>query len=384
MRQETQVALLKRALARIADKSTDMIERPTETLPVETYFDPAWLKREEAAIFRRYPSVIAHRAQMPKPGDFVTASIAGTPILAMRGADGTVGAFINVCRHRGTLLMPERAGHVSKAMVCRYHAWSYALDGSILAIPHREAFEGFDCAAHGLVRLPSEERHGFVWVTPDPTGNIDVASHLGAMDDDLAGLHLGDHAIYRPGTFARALNWKLIVDIFVEAYHVRHAHRSSIYPIFFDNLGLHDRFGPHTRNVFPTRKILALPKDEAEWSIRAGANVLYQIFPSTLMLVQPDHVSVFHYAPDGTERTSVNFYTLIPGSPQTDKAAEYWNKNVDILRAAIEEDFEMGEAIQRGLRSGANARLNLGRNEQSIYWFHQSVEAALRAAEETK
>ena len=380
MRQETQIALLKRALARIAEKSTDMIERTTATLPVETYFDPAWLKREEAAIFRRYPSIVGHRAQLPNPGDYVTATVAGVPILAVRGADRAVRAFVNVCRHRGTILAPERAGHVSKAFVCRYHAWSYNLDGSILAIPHREAFADFDCAAHGLVALPCDERHGFIWVTPDPAGRIDVAAHLGTLDEDFAALNLDAHVTFRPGSFTKALNWKLIVDIFVEAYHVRHAHRNSIYPIFFDNLGLHDRIGPHTRNVFPTRKILALPKDKSAWSIRAGANVLYQIFPSSLMLVQPDHVSVFHYVPVGADRTSVDFYTLIPEPPQTGKATEYWNKNVDILRAAIEEDFEMGEAIQQGLRSGANARLNLGRNEQSIYWFHQTVEAALREA----
>jgi hypothetical protein len=173
----------------------------------------------------------------------------------------------------------------------------------------------------------------------------------------------------------RALSWKLAIDVFLESYHLRPTHRTSIYGMFFDNVGLVDPIGPHLRNVFPKRTIRELAGvPEAEWSLRRHANVLFHLFPNTLVLIEPDHAAVLHLWPDGPARSVLTAYTLVPEPPATDKARAYWDANNAILYSAIEEDFAMGESIQRGLASSANRELVFGAFEHALAHFHRQIE----------
>jgi hypothetical protein len=148
--------------------------------------------------------------------------------------------------------------------------------------------------------------------------------------------------------------------------------------MFFDNVGLSDTFGPHIRGYFPKRTIADLRgTDRAGWSAREHGNVLYFIFPCTLMLVQRDHVNVFNVLPRGARETEVSGYTLIPEAPQTEKARRYWDRNIGILLGATEEDFAMGVSIQQGLDAGASHAFRFGRFEQAIGWFHAALQAAI-------
>jgi phenylpropionate dioxygenase-like ring-hydroxylating dioxygenase large terminal subunit len=173
----------------------------------------------------------------------------------------------------------------------------------------------------------------------------------------------------------RALSWKLAIDVFLEAYHLRPTHRDSIYTMFFDNLGLVDRVGPHLRNVFPKRTIRELAGvPENEWRIRQHANVLFHLFPNTLVLVEPDHAAVLHLWPTGPGTCLLTSYMLVPEEPKTDKARAYWDANDRILLNAIAEDFAMGESIQRGLASGANSEVVFGAFEHALAHFHAQIE----------
>ena len=108
---------------------------------------------------------------------------------------------------------------------------------------------------------------------------------------DLASYKFDNHIAYKPQLIQKAHNWKVGIEIFLEGYHVRTAHRSTIAPMFFDNVGLYDRFRPHMRNIFPKKRIMELiDKDQKDWQIRANANILYFIFPNSLILVEPDDV----------------------------------------------------------------------------------------------
>jgi hypothetical protein len=153
--------------------------------------------------------------------------------------------------------------------------------------------------------------------------------------------------------------------------------------MFFDNVGLVDPIGPHLRNVFPKRSIRELAGrelaglPESEWSLRRHANLLFHLFPSTLILVEPDHAAVLHLWPDGPTRTRLQSYTLVPEPPATDKARAYWDANNAILYGATAEDFERGESIQRGLASGANPALTFAAYEHALTHFHAHVDAQL-------
>ncbi|HWO26320.1 MAG TPA: SRPBCC family protein [Kofleriaceae bacterium] len=386
MHRDLQAALVRRVLAHLEQRTTDAEAAPS-TVPVAAYADPARLERERARLFRDLPLAIGHASQLPAPGDFITHDATGAPLLVVRTDDGAVAAYLNVCRHRGTRVEAAPCGQ-RKAFVCPYHAWSYGRDGRLLGVPHEDGFAGLDRDARGLVRVPAGVAAGFVFVRPRPPApgealdlGPELAAWLGPLAADLDGFGCATSHVYDPRTQARALSWKLAIDVFLESYHLRTTHRSTIYGMFFDNLGLVDPVGPHTRNVFPKRSIrelAALPdlaaRPESEWSLRRHANVLFHLFPNTLILVQPDHAAVLHLWPDGPARAVLTSYTLVLEPPATDKARAYWDANNKILYDAIAEDFQMGESIQRGLASGANQELVFGAFEHALAHFHRQIE----------
>jgi phenylpropionate dioxygenase-like ring-hydroxylating dioxygenase large terminal subunit len=379
MEAKTQTTLVKRALAHVAARTTDSDGAPT-TIAAATYLGEERLAREQAKIFRALPVAVAHVSELASPGDFVTHDLSGLPLLVVRGDDGKVSAFFNVCRHRGTRVEDLPCGS-KKAFVCPYHAWSYARDGHLLGIPHDEGFEGIDRQSRGLVRIPAGEAAGLVWVrasraTSEADAALDVRAYLGPLADQLDGFGLATSHVYAPRAYTKEMNWKLAFDIFLEAYHLRAAHKDSIYGIFFDNIGLVDRVGPHRRTVFPKRSIRELdgqPDEIVGSSLRKHANVLFHLFPNTLVLVQPDHSAVFHAFPDGPTRTRFVSYTAVPEAPITSKARAHWDANNAVLYGATEEDFTLGESIQRGLGSGANEEVVFGSFEHALTHFHAEV-----------
>jgi phenylpropionate dioxygenase-like ring-hydroxylating dioxygenase large terminal subunit len=385
MNRAEEEALLERARQLVQAGEKDLVS--TERLqPVAGYLDPERFAAERA-LFRRLPVVVAASAELPSPGDFLTHDWSGLPLYIARGEDGRARVMLNVCRHRGTRLVgstaaPERG--CRRALVCPYHAWSYGCDGAFRGAPDRAHFPSLDRAPdeNGLATLPTEERHGLVWTVLTPGAPLDVAAWLGRLDEDLAGLALARHSLFRPISFEKRLNWKLAFDVFLEAYHLKYAHARSIYKYFFDNLGLFERVGHHMRNLFPKRSIAEIKlTDRSVSKLRDHANVLYTLVPNCFLLAQPDHVSFVQVWPAALDRTRVVVSTLLPADPASRPVEDpgYWDKNVDIFLGAIEEDYALGESIQGGLHSGANRHLRFGRAEQSLAWFHEAVENLLAA-----
>lgn len=386
MEAKKQIELIKRALAHVDARTTDADrKRGPTTLRAATYLGEERLAREQERLFRALPLVVGHSSMLPAPGDFITHDHAGVPLLVVRGDDGRVSAFFNVCRHRGTRVEQLPCGSGKKAFVCPYHSWSYARDGHLMGIPHEDGFTGIDKSQRGLVRVPAGEAAGLVFVrasraASEANAQLDARAFLGPLAEDLEGFGLPTSHVYDVRSYTKEMNWKLAFDIFLEAYHLRTAHKDSIYPIFFDNIGLVDLVGPHRRTVFPKRTIRELagqPDEVLGTTLRKHANVLFHIFPSTLVLVQPDHAAVFHAFPDGPTRTRFTSYTAVPEAPLGPKARAHWDANNAILYDATSEDFALGESIQRGLASGANDEVVFGAFEHALEHFHAQVAARL-------
>jgi phenylpropionate dioxygenase-like ring-hydroxylating dioxygenase large terminal subunit len=374
MQRSTELELVRRVLAHVAEKSTDMAAT-TSSLPVSRYFDPDRFEIEQKQIFGQLPRAVGHISQIPATGDFFTLESGDLPVLIVRREDGGVNAFLNVCRHRGARLEWDAGGCGRKRFTCKYHGWVYSPDGDLVGIPGQEGFPELNRDLHGLTRLPVDVRHGLIWIHPDPKGKLDVAEYLGPLDQELAGFDLASHVQFSRRRFTKKINWKLVIDTFLEGYHVRTAHKDTIATMFFDNIGLSDRFDPHQRIIFPKLTISELAEQpEDARSLRQHANVLYVLFPNTMILVQPDHLGIFHGYADGVDGVIVDAYALVPETPATDKARNYWQKNVDILFGALDEDFALAESVQAGVRTAANDHLTFGRMEKGLGWFHQNVD----------
>jgi phenylpropionate dioxygenase-like ring-hydroxylating dioxygenase large terminal subunit len=380
MRHEVQVKLLETALARIRRRDGDTGDEIRRT-PVENYISAERLAEERRVLFRRFPLVVGFSSQVARPGQFLTHDLTEVPILVSRDREGGLRAFINACRHRGTRLVDEACGEGRKSFVCPYHAWTYDLGGRLRGIPHEAGFPGVARAERGLVELPVDERHGLIFVLPTPGMPRDIDRYLGPLFEDLEGFGFADHILYAPSRRTRDMNWKLMMDTSYETYHFRKLHAKTIYSMFFDNTGVFHWEPPHARMLLPKRSILEIEgTDSDSWRVREHANIIYGIFPNTLVLVQPDHAMVISAWPASTDRTVISGGMLIPAEPQSESAERHWRNNEEIFWAAIEEDIAAGESIQSTLRSGANEELLLGRFEHLIARYHEAVERALATA----
>ncbi|MEI8303032.1 MAG: aromatic ring-hydroxylating dioxygenase subunit alpha [Burkholderiales bacterium] len=374
--------LFERLLALIDDAPAAASPAQPATLDPAIYASPARFEAERARIFRRQPICLGHAAQFAAPGSVLAREILGVPLLIARGADGTVRVFLNVCRHRGAALLEATEQVCTKrSLVCPYHAWTYRLDGTLANLPQRDSFGALDPAAHGLRELPSTVRHGLLFAMLDPAAPAtDVAAWLGPVDDDLAALNLGGHHFFRQHAVRRATNWKLVMDAFIEVYHVKRLHSGTIGPYFADGLGVADTPGSHIRYLVArdtTEAIRTLPPQD--WSPQVHATLVHLIFPNTIMVYHPDYVSHIGVYPEAADRSLFVHTMLVPEAPKDDKAQAHWARSFDLIDGGVfnAEDLVVCESIQRGLTSGANERLLLGGLEQNLRHFHATVEAAL-------
>ena len=172
MRRQDQIAEARKLLAHLENRTTDLADGIYRN-PVTDYTCPQQAARERELFFRKTPLNIGLSALLPNPGDWLTHDYTGVPMLLVRRADGSLGAFHNVCRHRGARVA-EGSGRGGKDFRCPYHGWCYGLDGALIARPDEASFAAAERATHGLVPLPVVEKYGMIWAAPSPDVTIDV------------------------------------------------------------------------------------------------------------------------------------------------------------------------------------------------------------------
>ncbi|MEM8708863.1 MAG: Rieske (2Fe-2S) protein, partial [Actinomycetota bacterium] len=208
MRIEMDLALGDELLA-LAREGSPPADRPADQLGVDVYTDPARHARELAAI-AAHPVPAVASSEIAEPGSFATAELAGVPVIVSRDRDGVVHAMRNVCAHRGATIVTEPSG-TGRIFSCGFHGWSYDLDGSLRAVSDNQRFSSEAPCTSGLRRLVCEERHGMVWVTPDPDVEArGLADWLGPdLDELLTELGLPEMTHHAATEYDLACNWKL-------------------------------------------------------------------------------------------------------------------------------------------------------------------------------
>lgn len=378
MKHEDQVAQGRRLLCYLDEKTTAMAN-DIYANNVNDYVCPRQAAAEKEQFFRKGPISIGLSCLVPKPGDFMIHDLTGVPILLVRRPDGSLGAFLNVCRHRGARVA-EGCGS-AKLFTCPFHAWTYDADGKLRGRPDERSFAGLEKDKVGLRPLPIVEKYGMIWVSPTPGPTFEIAPLLGGLERDLAEYKLEGYHHYETRILRRQMNWKLVIDTFLETYHLQFLYPKTIYPILHSNLATFDAFGRNLRMIAARRTIeqlRATPQDQ--WNIIPLTAVICVLFPNTAFIIQGDHLETWHVYPsgDGVNKSTmrVSFYTPEPAN--TEKARKYWNKNLNLLMATVEdEDFPMAEGIQRGFHSPAQEAIHFGHNEPALQHFHKSVKTAL-------
>ena len=213
-----QVAQIKTLMARL-DTGTNVDAGGLRRNPTSVYVDPELAERERSTFFDQHPQLVGLSGDLPEPGSFLTLHELGVPILATRDADGRFRAFVNSCRHRGVILERETRGS-ARRFTCEFHSWVYDSGGTLVGLPKEDHFGQVDRECLGLVELPAEERHGLLFVHPQPDGSLDVDALLGQeLSAELASWDLGRLRYLGADRYDVACNWKLAMDTFGETYH---------------------------------------------------------------------------------------------------------------------------------------------------------------------
>jgi phenylpropionate dioxygenase-like ring-hydroxylating dioxygenase large terminal subunit len=368
-------ALAKRALQHLDHRTTDQA-RDILALPVASYRDAERFEREFKAIFLEHPIGLALSVEVPTPGSYVARRFLGKPLLHVRGNDGVVRTFLNVCRHRGARVCAEGSGKTAR-FVCPYHAWSYDRQGALAGMYGKDTFGDANVAELGLTALPTAERAGIIWGILTPGLTLDIDTWLGDFVDELATLKLEQWYLFDqreiPGP-----GWKVTMDGYLEAYHHDQVHAKTLALHTIGNLLVHDTYGPHQRLVMARRNLAELKElPESEWNAIEHLRLIHSIFPNmSLSGILGDHCLVSQILPSSNAGETVTRQTILAAKePVTREEIARSKTFSEMAKLAVAgEDYPVGMTIQAGLDSGANQSFLIGRNEPAIQHYHRMVE----------
>lgn len=369
---------------RLADDPTvvqrllDHIDQHTTDVGTRTWREPVLHYRSETRfaaeqrVLRRWPTPFCPSAALAEPGAYVAREAAGTPLLAVRGRDGVARVFRNACRHRGAEVA-SGAG-CANSFACRYHGWTYDLDGSLRHVPHEQGFPGLDKGSRGLVAVESSEHRGLVFVTQDAPARTD------AELDALPPLVPPTYRFAGFGEQDVPANWKIVVESFLEGYHIRTTHEDTFYPVQFDNLNVVEAFGWNSRIAFPFQSVLGQRKrPPAERTTDGTLTFVYHLFPNVLVATFPHRIVVVALEPVALDRT--RFYTWLLTDQELGDGAvgDALRRGGDLVDAGAAQDRDVVCAIQRSIASDANEFFEFGLFESAIVRFHERLGTALAA-----
>ena len=364
---------LARRLATTSKPEGDRIQRVSS----EAYLNHDRFVAERKALFTQLPVPLVPSALI-KNGESVTHDQYGVPLIITRDRGGAAHVLLNVCRHRGTRLVETDNVQAASRLVCPYHAWTYQLDGTLQGLPRPDTFPGLNKAQYRLTGFPVHESGGLVWTQLNGKA-FEAETVLGDIAHDFDTLGLGKAHVFERKSHSVNANWKLIMDAFLESYHVQRLHRNSIASFFADSITASDRVGHHFRSAVARQDYAQASAVDSLDALRQIVTFSYSLLPATVVVVSPDYINVMLLYPQNVDKTIVEDYMLIPEAPANDEEREHWEESFNLLDGGVffSEDFRAAELGQQGLTSGYIDHLTLGTAEHGVADFHQTLEEIL-------
>jgi choline monooxygenase len=371
----------------LALASTETSQAVSPALETRLYRDPEVLEQEQVRIFARSWQFACHVAQLPEPGGYTTTSAGIEPVLVIRDDEGTLRAFRNVCRHRGSRLL-SGSGECGKAIRCRYHGWTYRFDGTLIGVPEGRAIAGLDKSALGLLPARVEVLCGLVFVNLDVDATP-LAEQVSGLPERLARYGLERLRPKQEKPSSQPANWKIVVDNYLEGYHVPIAHPGLMRLLDYKHyeVELHDgwvwfsarlRDKPSGNRMERVYQRLVKPMPGlTEADRRIWHYVL--IYPNTAIDLYPDQVGIWRINPDGHLRTADLSLTLLPErAGLRTRAVQYANRKVNEL--VSDEDVDLVANQQAGLETRGFEAGPLSRREAALGWFADRIRADMAEA----
>jgi phenylpropionate dioxygenase-like ring-hydroxylating dioxygenase large terminal subunit len=351
----------------------------------QVYLDPEHQAREVEALFLRWPVFAALSAEIPLPGSYKTLDIPRAPVIITRQQDGTLRAFLNICRHRGAAV--AYGSGAARSFVCKYHGWAYDLDGSLRKVRGGDNFGPLDTSCFGLTEVAVAERYGLVYVRATPlrvnAEPVDIDDVLGGLAPQFQewGFESGLAAPQVHDPVQTRSNWKLAVDGYLEPYHFASLHKTTVSRYNNSNQATFDAFGVNGVSGFLGRRINELASTpEEDWALMRHVQVIYTLFPNVILSVMQDHVEYSQIMPGPSVDTNV-MYHLYFRYPEWDAEEVHAKRFLNTQWILTEEDIPMAEEVHRNLLSGGLPTLLFGRNEPALQHHHRSIDQVLRGAE---
>ena len=344
-----------------------------QTLPPVAYTSQAFFDREVERVFRREWNFLGRVDQIPNPGDYFTVEYVGVPLIVVRDRAGTVRAFSNSCRHRGSMVA-EGEGHC-RAFACPYHGWVYGLDGALLSASHMEQAVGFDPREYPLVPVRLETWAGFIFVNFSEDAP-DLAEYLGDLPETLASYRLEDMVVVRRKSFELHSNWKLFAENAMEEMHIPTVHRKTIQqntpmdthhpePARGQYCAL---FSTHEGSMALLKGDEGFPPISSRTGKAATGTYFVMLYPSTMLGVTSDCMWYLELRPRGPDQTVLIHGACFPKSTvaRDDFAnvAERYFKRWD---ATAQEDIAASDRQQIGLRSPFSRRGRFSHHEVLVH-----------------
>ncbi len=368
--------------------TTNVSSAAGTALEPRLYTDPGLLEPEQELIFERTWQLAGHIASLPQPGSYLTAQAGAQPVLVVRDDENQLRAFKNVCRHRGSRLL-SGSGQCKAAIRCRYHGWTYKLDGSLIGIPEGMAFEEkVNKRRFGLMPARVEELCGLVFVNLDPDATP-LSELVGDLPQRLAPYRIESLQPFAPSGGTQPANWKVVADNYLEGYHIPIAHPGLMrlldykryeveihdHYVWFD-APLRDKPSSNRLERMYAKLVTPMPGlgDEHRFVWRYAF-----IYPNTTIDLYPDQVNTWQMLPDGVGRTSDVFACYRPArtDPRT-KFVQWANQRLNTL--VLDEDIDLVDNVQRGLATRGYRCGPLSRRERGVAWFADRIRADLAPA----
>ena len=344
------------------------------TIPAPWYVDARIAEMESQTVFSKTWQIVGRVDQVEKAGQFVTATVAGEPIVVVRGSDGQLRAFYNVCRHHAAAVVTEPCGQAS-ILRCPYHGWNYGLDGSLKGMPEFEGVKNFEREKNGLVPVKVETWEKFVFINLDPEAQS-LNDFLGRLVKRVAPLGVNKLHYFDSRTYDIACNWKVFVDNYLDGgYHVPHLHKGLNSVLDYKQYTIENE----DRYCLQSSPMVASEEDAATGATRKGDRAWYfWQYPNLMINCYEGYMDTNLVLPIDVDHCRVVFDFYFADVSESRRG--YNEESVAVGARVQDEDLGICESVQRGLKSRAYGAGRLSaRREAGEHLFHRLLATDLRA-----